>query len=716
MTRSAAHPNSLSGAGSNRFARSLTYRLSIVSTLAVAIAAGVIAITLMAMERAKVERHGAYITRTFSATSTEVIRSLTDATASTLQQLSRAVEQSDDLPNRLQAIAGKYVASGEKSFRVGLHDHSGRFIDWIIGPVGVPPPIDLQSAASPFLQQRTWGGLFYQLNPTTLRHETKILAGVAVGSDKWLVGILDIEAVARHIESIYEGRIMISNGAGELIFGDLNLPSGVIRTQLLQTNSYRVFDSAGRLYESISSPIHDLTGRSIGTLHLVKQDDGSIATERLLERLATIVFALALALFIAALLALFRAELRPLADLERLVDDLSHNDLHTPAIDVARMDEVGRLNESVETLRGAAIERDRLAFSSSAAFSLERSLIESELRKLSEMLSSEERQEVADLLAQVQADAARHQGIDQSPADRSLARAFRLMSERVRAQQERLTRLLAERTADLEIVKQSLAERSDLFRLREEMSVARSLQLSMLPDPESLAAVHRQIDLQATTRPAKEVGGDSFDFQLLEAGRRLIFLVCDSSGKGVPAAMFVLTSRALAVAASAAIGRLDIGLQVANSTLARTNDALAFTTMFIGSLDLTTGLLTYSNAGHNPPVLLRADGTRQRLDQAVGLVMGVMDDARYEASQVQLYSDDTLILYTDGVTEAHDASGNMFGLDRFESACSAVRLEAPTTMIDRLIAQVDAFAGDTPQYDDITLMALRYTPEASGTG
>ena len=83
--------------------------------------------------------------------------------------------------------------------------------------------------------------------------------------------------------------------------------------------------------------------------------------------------------------------------------------------------------------------------------------------------------------------------------------------------------------------------------------------------------------------------------RLLEAGRRLIFLVCDSSGKGVPAAMFVLTSRALAVAASAAIGRLDIGLQVANSALARTNDALAFTTMFIGSLDLTTGLLTYSD-------------------------------------------------------------------------------------------------------------------------
>lgn len=176
--------------------------------------------------------------------------------------------------------------------------------------------------------------------------------------------------------------------------------------------------------------------------------------------------------------------------------------------------------------------------------------------------------------------------------------------------------------------------------------------------------------------------------------------------------MFVLTSRALATAASAAIGRLDIGLQVANAALARTNDALAFTTMFIGSLDLVTGVLTYSNAGHNPPVLLRASGTCQRLDQAVGLVLGAMEHVDYEEARIQLHSGDTLILYTDGVTEAHDSHGSMFGLERLETACSVIRLESPAVMIERLLEQVDAFAGDTTQYDDITMMAIRYTAKA----
>ena len=700
------------GLSLNQAARSLTLRISMVATLAAITVAAVIAVLLMVMNTAKVKRHGTYISQTFGATSVEVIKPVTETTLSTLTQLGRVLEQNADQPATWPSIARQLVHRSDNSLQISLHDRTGAFVDWLVGSPGMQPKVDLLATAPQLLSQQTTGGVFYQPATPTAPHAVHIMASVAIDTHQLLVATRSIEAVARHIESIYAGQVVITSNTGDLLFGDLRLLSNAVLQRLLLANSYQVFEDAGVFYESIAAPIQDMTGRNFGMIHLIKQDDGSVATQFLFERLAVIVFGLALLIFIAALHALFRSELNPLLKLERLVHDLSRNDLHAPAINVSRLDEIGRLNQSVETLRQAAIERDRLVFSGTAASSLERSLIESELRKLSEMLSSDERQEIADMLVEVQAGGATTRAHGEIPANRSLTRAFRFMSERVRAQQERVSSLLAERTADLELVRQSLAERSDLFRLREEMSVARSLQLSMLPDPNSLAAARDQIELEAVMRPAKEVGGDSFDFQLLDSGRRLIFLVCDSSGKGVPAAMFVLTSRALATAASAAIGRLDIGLQVANAALARTNDALAFTTMFIGSLDLVTGVLTYSNAGHNPPVLLRASGTCQRLDQAVGLVLGAMEHVDYEEARIQLHSGDTLILYTDGVTEAHDSHGSMFGLERLETACSVIRLESPAVMIERLLEQVDAFAGDTTQYDDITMMAIRYTAKA----
>ena len=230
----------------------------------------------------------------------------------------------------------------------------------------------------------------------------------------------------------------------------------------------------------------------------------------------------------------------------------------------------------------------------------------------------------------------------------------------------------------------------------------------MLPDKNRLDPIRDQIELAALTRPAKEVGGDSYDFQLFDSGRRLMFLVCDSSGKGIPAAMFVLTTKTLVTAASEAFGGPAAGLAAANLALARSNDALSFTTLFIGLLDLETGLLTYSSAGHNPPLLRRASGGLEQLDQATGLVLGVIEDAVYDEARVQMLPGDTLVLYTDGITEAHDAQQQMFGLDRLETICRETPISPVPNLIDRMMSSVDEFAGSTPQYDDITLLVLRY--------
>jgi sigma-B regulation protein RsbU (phosphoserine phosphatase) len=451
----------------------------------------------------------------------------------------------------------------------------------------------------------------------------------------------------------------------------------------------------------------------LGNLLLVRADSGQLASENLLDYAVMLVVFVGFALFAGLVLAVLRRELAPLADVEQLTRSLSRHDLHAPAARASRPDELGRINEAVELLREAAIESDRLTFTTTVTHSRERLMIEGELRRLAEMLDDTERVAVLNMLSTVAVAEASPAEPANAPTDTPLARAFQFMSDRVKAQQGRLTTLLAERTADLDTVRQALAERSDLFRLREEVAIARSLQLSMLPNQSRLASVRDQVELEALTRPAKEVGGDSYDFQLFDSGRRLMFLVCDSSGKGIPAAMFVLTSKTLVTAASETFGGLAAGLAAANVALARSNDALSFTTLFIGLLDLKTGQLTYSSAGHNPPLLRRASGAVEQLGEATGLVLGVIEDAVYEEAHLTMLPGDALVLYTDGITEAHDGQQQMFGLDRLETVCRETPISPVRNLIGSVLSSVDEFADGTPQYDDITLMVLRYQPGES---
>jgi len=222
-----------------------------------------------------------------------------------------------------------------------------------------------------------------------------------------------------------------------------------------------------------------------------------------------------------------------------------------------------------------------------------------------------------------------------------------------------------------------------------------------------LEAIRDRIELKALTRPAKEVGGDSFDFQLFDSGRQLMFLVCDSSGKGIPAAMFVLTTKSLVSAACEAFGGLAAGLAAANAALARSNDSVSFTTLFIGLLHLESGMLTYSSAGNNPPLLQRSSGTMEQLDQATGLVLGVIEDAAYTEATVQLRPGDSLVLYTDGITEAHNPQQQMFDLSRLRAVCQGASIKHSQELIDRIMSSADEFSAGAPQYDDITLMVLR---------
>lgn len=243
-------------------------------------------------------------------------------------------------------------------------------------------------------------------------------------------------------------------------------------------------------------------------------------------------------------------------------------------------------------------------------------------------------------------------------------------------------------------------------RMESELKIARTIQMSFLPKRFPPFPDITRFDLHAELLPALEVGGDLFDFFLLADGR-LLFLVGDVSGKGVPAALFMAVTKTLVKGIAEAENSPAAILARVNNELAVDNEALLFVTMFLGLFDFSTGELSYSNAGHNPPVLVR-QGRAQWLAMPKGIFLGVMEDAPYADKHLTLEPGDALVVYTDGVNEAMDPQGGFYGNERLLRVAAGLGDKTARAMGEAFMADVHAFAGQAPQADDITVLTLRY--------
>ena len=273
------------------------------------------------------------------------------------------------------------------------------------------------------------------------------------------------------------------------------------------------------------------------------------------------------------------------------------------------------------------------------------------------------------------------------------------------------TRLRAER---------SRQEREDRQRQVADLTLARNIQRSSLPSVFPPYPRDLTIDLFADMAPARDVGGDFYDFFYTGPGR-LAVLVADVSGKGVPAAMFMMKAKSTLRELVLSMSDLGEAVAKANEHLCEGNEADMFVTCWLGVFDEGTGELRYVNAGHNPPYIRRADGELEALKRVSGLFLGGMEGIRYRTFTAHLAPDDLLFLYTDGVTEANNVLGEFFGESRLEETLAGRRglglarfmpikaqLTSPTELCRRVRDAVDAFAGKAAQYDDITLLALLY--------
>ena len=247
-------------------------------------------------------------------------------------------------------------------------------------------------------------------------------------------------------------------------------------------------------------------------------------------------------------------------------------------------------------------------------------------------------------------------------------------------------------------------------RIDKELEYAKQIQLSALPTnfPEN-----EEYSIYAEMIAAKEVGGDFYDFYKL-SDTNVAFLAADVSGKGIPAAMFMMTAKTIIKdLAESGMAVNDIFTK-ANEKLCENNESGMFVTAWMGILDLTTGNVQFANAGHNPPVLKRADGSFEYLKTRAGFVLAGMEGVRYRAGEITLCPGDRLFLYTDGVPEATNTENKLYGEDRLLDFMNQNASVEAVKFLPALKNNIDEFVGEAPQFDDITMLMLDFKPQKGG--
>ena len=244
-------------------------------------------------------------------------------------------------------------------------------------------------------------------------------------------------------------------------------------------------------------------------------------------------------------------------------------------------------------------------------------------------------------------------------------------------------------------------------RIGAELNVATNIQSSMLPCIFPAFPDRNELDIYASMNPAKEVGGDFYDFFMVDE-KHIAIVMADVSGKGVPAALFMVIGKTLIKDHTQLQMDLSDVFSEVNNLLCESNSEGLFITAFEGVLDLETGEFTFVNAGHEMPFIYRKGEGYSPYKIRPGFVLAGMEDVRFKGGSLQLNVGDKIFQYTDGVTEATDANNGLFGMERLEATLNTCCDFTPEETIRKVKADVDAFVGEAPQFDDITMLCLEY--------
>ncbi len=244
-------------------------------------------------------------------------------------------------------------------------------------------------------------------------------------------------------------------------------------------------------------------------------------------------------------------------------------------------------------------------------------------------------------------------------------------------------------------------------KIESELRIAKEIQKSMIPHIFPPYPDLPQVDVFAVLKSAKEVGGDLYDFFVID-GSKFCFVIGDVSGKGVPASLFMAVTRTLVRSISDKSDHPAVIIQSLNKSISQNNESNMFVTLFLGVLDLVTGELRYANAGHNPPVVIRKSGDLHMFEKTKNIPVGLFEDYQYGESSLKLEPGDKIFLYTDGVSEAEDVENRLFGEEAIMEIVGRNLTASPRQLIGRIEDGITAHVKGFTQSDDITMMTIVY--------
>ena len=531
--------------------------------------------------------------------------------------------------------------------------------------------------------------------------------GQVVGLGVYATNIVD---ALIHMEKVNDSSLMIVNRRGRLLVApdsDLwNQFSDVVN--LNEVGELQTIADQDHFYSVIVLPQVANLGGLVARLVNIKD-----VTELVLQQkqISQIIAMLIIAFLILSLLGLYlymsRAFL-PLTEGVNVLNALSKGDLQVQIEHATRKDEVGKIANAVNVFRTSMIKfnrfrrsherqrarqerfiyREMTRLADTMDEGEDRSAILSELDHLGQMVQSElgdgDNQNYAMMNATNGGSSSRD-----SDSLALIAVAFQSMSNRIQNQHQRL--------------RDALATKEALISLRKELDIATRVQLSLLP---GYIQTSDSFDVFGGMWPAKEVGGDFFDYFRLDQ-YRIGFAIADVSGKGVPAALFTVMARTILRGSVTHLDSPGKVLQSVNDFLEKNNDEDLFVTFFYGILDERTGRLTYANCGHNPPIISDINGSRP-LELTNGMVLAMFGDIEFEDGCVDLLPGSRLVMFTDGIPEAFNAEEEAYGDDRLLNTIVALPEQEPADDVRQIVNSVNEFVKDAPQFDDIACVVMHF--------
>jgi sigma-B regulation protein RsbU (phosphoserine phosphatase) len=260
------------------------------------------------------------------------------------------------------------------------------------------------------------------------------------------------------------------------------------------------------------------------------------------------------------------------------------------------------------------------------------------------------------------------------------------------------------------LIKQQTHTETEKLKFDKDLKSARDIQLNIIPSGKPVFAEHSEIDLSAILKPAETVGGDLYDYFFIDK-YHLLITIGDVSGKGISASLFMAIASTLIKTNSKTISTKDIVSRV-NLELSERNSHQYFITLFMGILDVRTGMMDYCNAAHNFPYILHPDGSIQVLSKSHGLPLGIYKNKTYKSSKIEIKHGDVLLLFTDGVINAMDVNNQHYGIEKLENNLKNLIDLSADEVVSRLIKSIAIYEGGNSQADDITLLAVKYLPKA----